>query len=254
MPPDFNDLFAAQKAFTQAIRNPKQMESVPGISADKLKVYQNLFYNNVSDTLDNAFPIINKILPAQLWTKLKKRFFREHHSHTPEFPRFPYEFVCWLDNKEHHEDEEPDFLVQLALWEWTEIDVLMDNSDISKQVDSEVDFLKHKPVVNPSIRLFSFDYPVHQISTTFLPHQKLPQAIYLVAYRNSEHQVKYEEMSAASAILMNNLIESGHQTGQQQIEHLSSYFTDLSQEQLTLFVLEFLQTMLEKGIVMGTCR
>ena len=49
---------ATQNAFMQHIRDPEKHPKVYGIEDRRMKIYRELFFNNISGFLDSGFPVL----------------------------------------------------------------------------------------------------------------------------------------------------------------------------------------------------
>ena len=56
-----------------------------GVEARRMKVYNELLYNNTESFLLGCFPVLRRCLGERRWNRLVREFFRVHRSHTPYF-------------------------------------------------------------------------------------------------------------------------------------------------------------------------
>ncbi|OOZ13923.1 hypothetical protein BOW35_09750 [Solemya velum gill symbiont] len=241
-----------QFEFTSALRDPDCTTIPAGVPHERLEAYRELFFNNVRGILESAFPVIHEILPTELSETLARRFFREHSSHTPEFPRFPREFLLWLEQREMAEEGEPPFLYQLALWEWTELDVLLDPAAEPQPAGAMDDVLAQVPLLAPTLQLHAFDYPVHRISADFIPEEPLETQVYLVAFRTPDEGIEFIELNQASAALVQVMLESPGKTGEEYLRALAELMGYADAEQLLGFGREFFNDLYQQGVLVGT--
>lgn len=245
-----NTLQAVQSAFANAIRDPVNHSPPSGVSPERMRLYHELFYNNVRGSLASAFPVLDEVLPDPLWRSLVRRFWAEHRCHTPEFPRMPREFLLWLNAREAPERGEPPFLHELALWEWAELDVLLDPGTPPDGFDAKGDPLTGVPALNPALRLFVFRYPVHRIAPGFLPDEPESEPVFLAVYRDRDDETQFLELSAPGAALLQAMMDDPGKTGQHHVEALARLM-ESDPEQLRRFGSEFLDDLLEKGVLLG---
>ncbi|MFU8836780.1 MAG: DUF2063 domain-containing protein [Thiohalomonadaceae bacterium] len=246
-------LQAAQYAFANAIRDPDNHLPPAGVSAQRLAVYHELFFNNFRNSLESAYPVLHDVVEPSLWEELVSGFFREHRCHTPEFPRMPREFLDWLTLPRDTQEQEPAFLPQLALWEWTELEVLLDPAIPMRPLRIDADLLDSQPVLVPSLRLHRFDYPVHRIAPGYLPDAALSEPVHLAAYRNAQDEAAFLELSPVSAALLQNIQENHDMTGAEHIDQLASLMGHPRPEQLFTFAAAFLDELRDKGVLLGGC-
>jgi len=82
-----------QLAFAAHIRDPEAHPRPAGVDARRMKLYNELLYNNVEAFLLACFPVLRQMLGTRKWTKLVRAFFSTHRSHTFYFRQIPDEFV-----------------------------------------------------------------------------------------------------------------------------------------------------------------
>lgn len=187
-----------QREFTAMIRqgdNP----IFNGIEARRLQIYQKLFFNNVEGLLANGFPVIRKILGPDCWKALVYDFWQQHRCQTPYFPRLGSEFVSWLQSARHSVLVDYPFLIELAHYEYME--VVVDLADEELPPATMVTTITDQTIlqVNPAAVLLHYHFPVHRISPDYLPTQPSAITTHLVVYRNCQQQVKFMELTPATA-------------------------------------------------------
>ena len=88
-----------QYRFAAHLRDPAQHKAPAGIEPRRMKIYRELFYNNVEGFLANAFPVLRRITPDAGWHALVREFFARHRSHEPLFHRVAAEFLKHLERR-----------------------------------------------------------------------------------------------------------------------------------------------------------
>ena len=78
------DFRILQQQWTAWIRQP-DAQSMPDGEARRLQVYRELFFNNVSSFVENAFPVLKKHLSRPDWQTLSTDFFFLHHCQSSYF-------------------------------------------------------------------------------------------------------------------------------------------------------------------------
>jgi len=243
--PDFQRY---QYAFAAHIRDPKQHKRPLGIEARRMAIYNELLYNNLESFLLTCFPVMRKILSKRRWDKLVRGFFSSHRSHTPYFRQIPDEFMQFLQNEWTDGENYPDYLLELAHYEWIELVLSVSNRDEQAQaVDPDGDLMTGIPVLNPVLANLAYQWPVHRIR----PRAKIERApTYLLVFRDAAMHVHFMEQSAVSARLV-RLLETGTLTGEQVAAQLAAELGYASSGQLTAFAAEFLQNLKQTGALVG---
>lgn len=193
-----SDFKQKQIEFTNAIR---QAESglCSELEARRLKIYQDLFINNVSGFIENTFPVLKSLYSEANWQKLMRQFFIQHASETPIFSEIPQEFLAFITDEYQLCDSDPIFMRELAHYEWLELDVSIRQDSAEQGIDTS------KLQVSALASIVSYPYPVHQISQDFQP-QAPSDPVYLVVYRDEGYEVKFLQINSASVYML-DLIE-----------------------------------------------
>jgi hypothetical protein len=240
-----------QYAFAAHIRDPKNTRRPAGASARRMGVYNELLYNNIESFLLACFPVLRKVLGSRRWTRLVRAFFSQHRSHTPYFRQIPDEFVQFLQNIWQPEEGYPDYLLELAHYEWIELMLSVSNRDEQlPEFDVSGDLIEGRPLLNPVLANLAYRYPVHSIR----PRLKvLETPTCLLVFRDAHLQVRFMEQSPVSARLL-ALFEEGPRTGRQAVGQLASELGQENPDRLIEFARDYLEELRLAGAVLGTSR
>lgn len=238
-----------QFAFTSHIRDPKQVKRPAGVEARRMKIYNELLYNNLESFLLACFPVLRKVLGNRRWARLVRAFFLEHRSHTPYFRQIPDEFMQFLQNGWEAYDAYPEFMLELAHYEWIELVLTVSNRDEQlAEHDANGDLIEGRPVLNPVLANLAYQYPVHRIR----PRVKVMAApTFLLVFRDAEFNIRFIEQSHVSARLL-KLLESGNLTGLEAVTQLADEIGHDNPSQLVDFAKGFLEELRLAGAVLGT--
>ena len=132
-----------QLAFAAAIRHPQKQHVIKGVTADRMAIYRDLFFNNFIDTLSSAFPVLHKVMPSEQWHTLCEQFFAHYPCRTPYLARLPQELLMYL---QHNPVTDPPWFMELAQWEWTELDLFL-APDVNV-VPTGDDVMNHVPTLS----------------------------------------------------------------------------------------------------------
>lgn len=174
-----------------------------GIEPRRLKIYQNLFFNNIENLLANGFPVVRKILGPGLWRETVQEFWSGYRCQTPYFPRLGLEFVSWLQSQQPAVLRHYPFLVELAHYEYMEVAV-----DLAEEELPPVQIVKHPEScfrLNPAAVILHYHYPVHRIRADYLPKAADGSTTHLAVYRRRNEQVGFIELSPATAHVLEQL-------------------------------------------------
>lgn len=197
---DFQD---KQYAFAAHIRDPDNVLAPAGIEDRRMAIYRELFFNNLYNLLGTFFPVLRKIHSDAQWHHMIREFLKVHRAKTPYFLQLPEEFLGFLQTEYASQDDDFVFLNELAHYEYVELAlrVAEEENDMSG-IDPDGDLLANIPVKSVVAWAFAYHYPVHRISSNFLPDEALPSPVYLALYRGSNDKVGFLELNAITAALL----------------------------------------------------
>jgi hypothetical protein len=206
-----------QHAFAAHIRDPKTHPRPPGVEARRMKIYNELLYNNIEGFLLACFPVLRQVLGVRKWAKLVRAFFSTHRSHTPYFRQIPDEFVQFLQNEWAPPAGYPPFILALAHYEWIELVLSVSNRNADRAVDAGGDLLDGVPLLNPVLANLRYDWPVHRIA----PRRKVqPTETFLLVFRDAADQIQFSEINAFTARLL-GLLEPGSLSGRAALQQIA---------------------------------
>jgi hypothetical protein len=244
-----------QRVFTARIRDPGAHPRPPGATARRMKVYEQLLYNNLEGFLLACFPVSRRILGARRWKRLVQAFFREHASHAPYFRQIPEEFLKYLQDEWDRPADFPPFLPELAHYEWVELELDTSNRDKDLPAhDPEGDLLAGRPLLNPVLQVLAYRWPVHRLSPRFRPDEPPPQPTFLVAWRDGDLAVRFSLLTPATARFLTLLQDHLGLTGREFLRRLASELKHPTPAALEAFGHHLLQDWRAEGIVLGVRR
>lgn len=238
---------AVQKQFTAHIKNPNVHSFDYGIEDRRLKIYRDLFFNNIISFLNSAFPVLKSLYTDQHWQILARKFFAEHKCKSPFFIDISKAFVEYLSNEYRVIDSDPVFMRALAHYEWLELDVstrqaqVIDSSQLEVLGGSQITF-------SEAASLVSYNFPVHQISPEFQPTVAC-SPIYLVVYRNPHNIVEFTLVNEVTALLLNLVEKEPAQRASDLVSALCPILPQMPESQLANATFEILDQFNQKTIV-----
>lgn len=206
-----NRLEQTQYQFTAHIRDPENQPAPAHIEARRIAIYRDLVFNNINNTLMNAFPVIFAIVTEQEWLDMMRDFLIRHRCKTPLFTEMAAEFITYL---EHHAPDHYPFINELAQYEYIELALSIDQHEFeSTQLADNVDVLTLPLRLSPLARLLIYRFAVQQICVDNQHSQPAATPVCLLVYRNVNDMVKFIEINPISARLL-DLVDNG-KTGHQ---------------------------------------
>lgn len=251
-------LHKVQYRFTNYIRNPNKFERPHDVEFERMQVYRDLFFKNVAGFLERAFPVLKKILQEE-WLELVQDYFETHKAHTPFAYQMAKEFVNYLESerpKKKQARHDPPFLAELAHYEWLELAVEVDPEEINfESYGSESDMFSGVPVVNPTLCIHQYSYPVHNLSPEFLPKEKPAEESILGVYRHAEtERAEFIELNTATWYLL-ELLRTNYplcKTGKQSLEEAALNLQHPNPQVIIDRGKATMEDMLQKTIILGT--
>lgn len=201
----------AQRRLAAYIRDPEHAPAPRGIQARRLKVYRELFFNNIASQLAGNFPVIKRILGDRAggdrWTPLVRDFYRGYPSRTPLFTELPREFVRYLESRAAAGSrDDPPWLPELAHYEWIELALQISPARLDDVAhDPGGDLLAGCPLLSPLAWPLAYAWPVHRIAPDFQPDAPPAEPTCLLLQRDTLGKVHFQQLSALTYRLLQRL-------------------------------------------------
>ncbi|NVK21107.1 MAG: putative DNA-binding domain-containing protein [Kangiellaceae bacterium] len=245
-----------QFEFAKNLRNPAKNKTPDAIETRRMKIYQDLFYNNVQTFCANSFPILRSLTPDDKWHRMVRDFFTEYRAHSPYFIDISKEFLTYISEHRPVEKDDYPFMLELAHWEWMEVHTVAAKDNILKiPHERNGDLMNEKVVISSLAWPLVYEYPVHRVGDAYQPQDKPEQPTFLIISRNRKHQVDFFEANPLTYRLLeifqehseNNIQISGLQALKQLIDELNYP----QPEQLIAGGQQILQDLLQRDIILG---
>ena len=241
-----------QLEFARHIRDPKANARPTGVAARRMKIYNELLYNNLEGFLLACFPVLRSILSDRKWAKLVREFFAEHRCHTPFFRQIPDEFVHYVQSERGMRAGDPAYLSELVHYEWIELALSVSNKEIDQErIDPQGDLVKGVPALNPVLALLQYAYPVQRIGPHYQPRSAPAQPSYLLVFRDADFDVRFIELNPVSARLL-DLLQSGTLCAEKTLEIIAQELKHPDPRVVIQGGLEILRDLHAQGAVLGT--
>lgn len=251
--PNLPRFMQRQFEFTAHLRDPEHRAAPLDVAADRMAVYRELVYNNVEDFLANAFPVIRRISKEAYWHSLVRDFFVNHRATTPYFHRMPDEFLRYLESEREPSREDYPFLHELAHYEWAELALSIDDSDIDENaVDPHGDLLHGIPILSPHVMHCCYRFPVHRISPDSIPEQAPETPTHLVVYRDRKDQVGFLELNPVTALLLSRLQENHDKHGEELLRDIAAERQHLNPDIVLAGGRQIMQDLHARDVILGT--
>ena len=217
--PDFQ---RKQYALAAHIRDPENSPAPEGVEDRRIAIYRELFFNNLRELLSSTFPVLKKLHSDEKWRQMIRDFMVSHRAQTPYFLQIPKEFLEFLQSDYNASDDDFPFLLELAHYEWAELALTVseEKNDIH-QVDPNGDLITGVPVKSRLAWPLVYQFPVHRISTDFLPSEAPAQPTFLVVYRRANYELGFMELNPVTARLLEMIVENTTKSGRELLADLA---------------------------------
>ena len=247
-----------QQQFVDYLRNPQTDENLPTTLPTRIDVYAKLLHSKINASLRTCFPITRELLGTTLWQSLVKDFIKVHRCQSPLYREIPDEFIDYLMH-EKPQIELPEFMTDLAHYEWMELILETEKSSNSHSIFAvNDDLLTITPTLNPVLHLLHYRYPVQSISALdehWKNWQNRPtpypqESIILAGIRDADFKIHFIELNAVTARLI-ELLQQGLSTGKQALLALADELHYGDPETILPFGVDILQQLKIQHIIIG---
>lgn len=251
--PEAPDFRAFQAAFAARIRDPRGQPRPRGVPAKRMRVYEELLFDNLEGFLLACFPITRQLLGARVWRRTLRRFFAEHRCRSPLFRDIPGEFLMWIEPLAGELFPRHPYLYEFMHYEWVELAVSVDDARREADVVPQGDLLEEIPVLDPVARLVRYRYPVHRIGPRFRLRPSDVQDYAFLVYRDGEDRVRFLLLNPVSARLL-ELLGGAAMSGGAAIARIDEELRHPDSVTLRMAGLALLERLRDLGVVLGTRR
>ncbi len=190
----------SQLAMARHLRDPARVPGPDGVEPRRLKVYQELVYRNIEGFIAGGFPVLKSLYREADWQALVRAFIDGHRCRSPYFLEIGQEFLQFLMESHQRRACDPPFMTELAHYEWVEL--ALDVSEETLPPEAPVADLPAAVLTqSPLAWSLAYPYPVHRIGPAFRPEQPA-DTTFLVVYRGRDETVRFMELNAATARLL----------------------------------------------------
>jgi hypothetical protein len=246
-------LFKLQTSFAAHIRDPHNMPAPEGIEDRRMAIYRDLFFSNICTFLSSNFPVLKTLYKESDWTILCRDFYRDYRCHTPLFPEIPREFLQYLQDHRQDKAGDPPFMLELAHYEWVELALSLDETDVDQiPVNPEGDLLSGIPVLSPLVWPLSYQYPVHRIRTDFQPLSPPEKATHLLVWRQADFKVRFMQLNEISMLLVQKMKEQTDMSGLDLLETVAGIIKHPKPQVVLDAGTALLNELKTKQVILGT--
>ena len=241
-----------QRQFAAHIRHPDINAAPTDIEDRRLKIYRDLFFNNIESFLASGFPVLKSIIAPDNWFEMVRDFVHRHQSHSPYFLQISEEFLSYLQQEREPQPSDPSFMLELAHYEWVELALDVSIFEIPSDVTLTGDALDEHPVVSPTAWRLSYQYPVHKIGPHYQPSADNiePVGTVLIVYRNRDLKVGFIESNPVTVRLL-EILETEQLSGRASILRLGKEINHPQPESLLAFGGDIIYKLMDNDVICG---
>jgi len=242
-----------QTEFAAHIRDPEGHAAPGGVEDRRMKIYRELFFNNIQSLLASNFPVLRTLYDDDHWRVLVRDFYSEHRCQTPLFPEVAKEFLRYLQDHRKARPDDPGFLLELAHYEWVELALSLDERELSDvAADPRGGLLEGIPVLSPLVWPLTYRYPVHLIKPDYQPDRPPGKPTHILVYRNLQDEVKFMKLNDVSRLLLELMKEKRDATGLELLTRIAATIEHPEPEQVVSSGADLLEDLRRKDVLLGT--
>ncbi len=233
-----------QHQFVAYLRSPDQSEKPVDVDQERLDVYRELLFNNVSGFVSSAFPVLKSLYSEQAWQQRLQLFFSVYRCENPFFLSIAQSFLDFLQQQYQQQGDDPVFMLELAHYEWLELELA------TRKAEPEVavtDLRQQALQLSELASVQAYQYPVHKICREFQPEEA--EASFLLIHRNADDEVKFIALNQLTTLLLQILTQHPGLTLVELVTELVPFVPQLEESQLLSGAEQILTNFAEKGIV-----
>ena len=233
-----------QHQFVAYLRAPKHKEKPADVEQERLDVYRELLFNNVSAFVSSAFPVLKSLYSEQAWQQRLQQFFAGYRCESPFFLSIAQSFLDFLQDHYEPQGGDPVFMLELAHYEWLELELATRKAEAGLAV---TDLKQQVLQLSDLASVQAYQYPVHKICVDFQPTEA--EVSFLLIHRNADDEVKFIALNQLTTLLLQVLAQQPGLTLAELVNELSPYVPQLDPAQLLSGAEQILLNFAEKGIV-----
>lgn len=236
-----------QQSFIDHIKRPSS--TLPtGTDARRMKVYRELFFNNVEGFISSAFPVLKSLYTKDNWLVLVQTFFAEHDSQTPIFIEIAQEFLVFLQTEYEFKSSDPAFMLELAHYEYMELVVAV-AKDNPQHKKIEIPIVNQALCLSDTAKVLQYSFDVQHISDEYRPETASGSPQFFCLYRDDEDEVIFLQLTPLSGQLLGFLSQYEAVNFDDLKGWLVSVYSNMDENALAQGALQLLEDLAAKGVV-----
>ena len=232
-----------QHKLADSIRDPKLASD---FDTRRLRVYQELFFNNIEGFCTGTFPVLKSVLANEEWHRLIRAFFIEHNCETPHFIEISEEFLAFLN--EQQEGLPYPWALELAHYEWVELASSVAPGE--QTVPATTNWQTADLSLSPSAWPLAYQYPVYTI-TASNAQDIVETPTHIIVYRTNTGEVKFLTTDPLSVFVLAQLQQNPEQNFDALSQLLQSDQVKITESQANTYLNQAIPSYLVRGILIA---
>lgn len=183
--PKYQDI---QQQFANYIRDPASNMVPSGVEKRRMDIYKRLFFNNISSFCTKSFKSFRPFVDDEHWNEFIREFLQVYTCTSPYFKDIPLAFVEYLSHTNKIADEHP-FMVEMCHLDAIKMQLRLapdpPHCDGLGLSDKQTGLW-----LSPTVRLLSYEWPVHKITPSNWDGMKPKRPTWLIAFRDRHDRVE----------------------------------------------------------------
>ncbi|MCL1156807.1 putative DNA-binding domain-containing protein [Shewanella inventionis] len=243
-----------QQQFMDYIRDPS-LPLPEGIEPRRMKVYRELFFNNISGFVSSAFPVLKTLYSEEQWQALIQQFFVTHDCKTPIFVEIAGEFLAFLQHEYTQSEHDPVFMLQLAHYEWLELCAAVAPDTPKSRLITTDEFSDVRLGLATHAKIAQYSFDVQHISVDYQPIEPTQEAHFFCVYRNVDDEVAFLKLTPLSAQVLAYIEQMAHLKQGVLLEDiivwLGELYPQMAAQTLQSGCVPLIQQLSQKGIIIS---
>jgi hypothetical protein len=245
---DLEDEQAVHAFFERHGVSPVDRAALREKELERLLIYRQLVRGTLKTALNAAIPRTIARLGTSFDSYLE-RFLAEHGPATHYLRDVTGEFLAFCAEPWQSDPGVPEYLADLARHEALHIQIAAATHEPVSALDSELELDRSLRFINAA-RLMRYAFAVHLLSES-IDDRSEPErrATSLLAYRDRDHEVRYLELSAFAAALLEHLLDGS--TLRRAVEATARAHGAALEPALLEATARLLADLAERGVLLG---
>lgn len=244
------NFITVQQSFIDYIRDPS-LPLPPGTDKRRMRIYRELFFNNIKGFVSNGFPVLCSLYDEDDWNALVQDFFVHHDCQTPIFIEIAQEFLQFLQHEYQPNEHDAPFMLELAHYEWLELLVATVPTQPTQHPFSAAEINDVTLCLNVAAQVAQYHYDVQNISPNYRPMSPSAQPHFFCIYRDAQDEVCFLQLNPLAAQVLAYIGQCDGVSFIDVCQWLKQTFNQMDGDMLVNGCRQMLTEMSDKNIILA---